>query len=258
MSKTKFLAARELIKEKKYAEARAILNTIDHPTARAWLSKLDELESQPRKQRSQLGIMVIVILLIVFISLSVAIVVLIVRRPVEAPVSTSTSTNLSQIVYVYCTQEYKVDEQCTELTRYIIDNYSDDVDKCYETFGSALNDMGSCLRPQFQVAYNTVWKPYLTSGTLTTFCNTWVAQTGTETRPTRGCEQWSVDVLAVAPAQAVDNCFQIYLAFDVDPSQFRDSPAWEFSVNCLARFIDEETWNGGSAWLPSYRPSDDP
>lgn len=43
MSKHKMLAARELIKEKRYAEARAILRTVDHPTARQWLAKLDEI-----------------------------------------------------------------------------------------------------------------------------------------------------------------------------------------------------------------------
>lgn len=53
MSKQKMLAARELIKEKRYPEARAILKTIDHPTAREWLAKLDEVA--PEKKESRLG-----------------------------------------------------------------------------------------------------------------------------------------------------------------------------------------------------------
>lgn len=43
MSKAKFAAAKELIDEKQYGEARAILKTIDHPTAREWEAKLDKL-----------------------------------------------------------------------------------------------------------------------------------------------------------------------------------------------------------------------
>ena len=49
MSKEKMLAARQLIKEKHYDEARTILRTIDHPTAREWLVKLDKIA--PEKQR---------------------------------------------------------------------------------------------------------------------------------------------------------------------------------------------------------------
>lgn len=43
MSKAKMEAARELIQEKRYAEARAILLTVDHDKAREWLAKLDEI-----------------------------------------------------------------------------------------------------------------------------------------------------------------------------------------------------------------------
>ncbi len=44
MSKAKLEAARELIKDKQYAEARAILRTMPKdPTAQRWLTKLDEI-----------------------------------------------------------------------------------------------------------------------------------------------------------------------------------------------------------------------
>lgn len=39
--------AQELIQEKRYDEARAILKTVDHPKARDWLAKLDKIA--PRK-----------------------------------------------------------------------------------------------------------------------------------------------------------------------------------------------------------------
>lgn len=43
MSKEKFAAAKELIIEKKRNEARRILLTIEHPTARDWEAKLDRI-----------------------------------------------------------------------------------------------------------------------------------------------------------------------------------------------------------------------
>lgn len=43
MSKAKMQAARELIREKKYDEARNLLEAVDHPTATKWISKIDTL-----------------------------------------------------------------------------------------------------------------------------------------------------------------------------------------------------------------------
>lgn len=43
MSKAKFDAARELIQEKHYDAARAVLRTIDHPQATSWLAKLQQI-----------------------------------------------------------------------------------------------------------------------------------------------------------------------------------------------------------------------
>lgn len=44
MANERLAAARELIKAKRYAEARQVLKVIaDHPTARVWLAKLDEI-----------------------------------------------------------------------------------------------------------------------------------------------------------------------------------------------------------------------
>lgn len=46
MSKARFAAAKELINEKRFAEARMLLNTIDHPLAKEWLTKLNRLEGR--------------------------------------------------------------------------------------------------------------------------------------------------------------------------------------------------------------------
>lgn len=43
MSEAKLAAARELIQEKEYAAARAVLRTTHEPKAREWLTKLDKI-----------------------------------------------------------------------------------------------------------------------------------------------------------------------------------------------------------------------
>jgi len=42
MSRTQMQQAQQLIKQKRYDEARRILQKIDTPTAREWLAKLDQ------------------------------------------------------------------------------------------------------------------------------------------------------------------------------------------------------------------------
>ena len=49
MSKAKFEAARELIREKKYDEARAVLEKTDHPKAQEWIWKLDDIEEKEKR-----------------------------------------------------------------------------------------------------------------------------------------------------------------------------------------------------------------
>lgn len=45
--KEKLTKARDLIQDKRYDEARAILRTVDHPTALEWLSKIDQIAPIP-------------------------------------------------------------------------------------------------------------------------------------------------------------------------------------------------------------------
>lgn len=49
MSKAKMQAAKELIQAKQYDEARTILKTVDHPTARQWEKRLSDLQVPPKK-----------------------------------------------------------------------------------------------------------------------------------------------------------------------------------------------------------------
>jgi hypothetical protein len=44
MARERMIQARDLITAKRYKEARSLLNSIDHPTAREWIAKIDQLE----------------------------------------------------------------------------------------------------------------------------------------------------------------------------------------------------------------------
>jgi hypothetical protein len=103
MSKQKLAAAKELIKEKHYTEARAILKTMDHPTAKKWLAKLDEISPEHTKRRIAIGMSIIVggmalLALVVFavivrpFSDQLAIPVIPTETPTELPTSTFTFT----------------------------------------------------------------------------------------------------------------------------------------------------------------------
>jgi len=80
MSQVKFQAARELIREKRYAEARMLLESIDHPTAKLWLKKLDKLAPE-RKVNKNRKITVISVTLAVLIVAVLGIGISILRSP---------------------------------------------------------------------------------------------------------------------------------------------------------------------------------
>jgi type VI secretion system protein VasI len=72
MSKAKMAAARELIQEKRYDEARAILVTVDHPTAREWLARIDNLtpaskSSGVKPNRAPLLLILFVVAIVVLV-----------------------------------------------------------------------------------------------------------------------------------------------------------------------------------------------
>lgn len=61
MSQVKMQAARELIEEKRYEEARAILKTVDDPLAQKWLSKLNK--TSPKRSNTPLWVTVVILLM---------------------------------------------------------------------------------------------------------------------------------------------------------------------------------------------------
>ncbi|MFW5696189.1 MAG: hypothetical protein ACOCXR_00225 [Phototrophicaceae bacterium] len=52
-TKAKMQTAQQLIKSKEYTQARAILRTVDHPTAYKWLARLDEIAPEPKKPKKK-------------------------------------------------------------------------------------------------------------------------------------------------------------------------------------------------------------
>lgn len=55
-TETQLKRARALITDKKYREARRILRRVDHPTARRWLVRLDEIAPEPGRRGSRRGL----------------------------------------------------------------------------------------------------------------------------------------------------------------------------------------------------------
>lgn len=76
MSREQLQRAGDLIRAKRFAEARAILKTIDHPTAREWLKKLDSLAPEPPPnppaQRNLLASGAVIVLLLVVVGAGIA------------------------------------------------------------------------------------------------------------------------------------------------------------------------------------------
>lgn len=92
MSKAKLEAARELIKEKQYAEARAILRTIKtDPTAQRWLAKLDEIAPEQRGA-SVLPLAIALVVLLVVLVIGGALVLI--NRQTPAAVSATAQVQL--------------------------------------------------------------------------------------------------------------------------------------------------------------------
>lgn len=104
MSKAKLQAAKELINEKKYDEARALLKTIDDKTAREWEAKLEKLTkatsnkkkplapSKPKKKISKTGCLLWGAVFLIFVYIASD------RQPSRTPSSSSISTPERQTV----------------------------------------------------------------------------------------------------------------------------------------------------------------
>ncbi len=73
MSKQGFAQARQLIREKRYREARSVLETIDHPKSTEWILKLDKLTPQRRISPANIiaGIATVSVSIIVIVAIAI-------------------------------------------------------------------------------------------------------------------------------------------------------------------------------------------
>lgn len=94
MSKAKFLAAKELIEQHRYKEARAILKTMDEPLAKDWLRKL-EARTQPNKKRNFI-VNIVIGLLIGLLIVTIATVINVRNRNEQVQVIEATLSALEQ------------------------------------------------------------------------------------------------------------------------------------------------------------------
>ncbi|MBZ0300986.1 MAG: hypothetical protein K8J31_14660 [Anaerolineae bacterium] len=97
--KTKMEYARELIKTKRYDEARAILEKVDHPKAREWLVKLDQIapRAKPEKKVRKGGCMPLILLFALAFGLFVIMIwIADSRLPASPPLPTPTSIPITR------------------------------------------------------------------------------------------------------------------------------------------------------------------
>ncbi len=73
MSKQGFAKARQLIRDKKYHEARSVLEGIDHPKATEWILRIDKLTSQRRISPANIiaGIATVSVSIMVIVAIAV-------------------------------------------------------------------------------------------------------------------------------------------------------------------------------------------
>lgn len=115
--RAKMEAARDLIHDKDYRAARAILKTVDAPLARQWLEKIAILEGIKQKRNSNRAGLIIAIALLLVLLLSFGSVAM-------TKLTNGASTNIANIegTALYCTA------YCNA-----VDSGSLCVDRCYGT-----------------------------------------------------------------------------------------------------------------------------
>lgn len=67
--KERMMKARSLIQAMEYEQARAILKTVDHPTAKQWLAKIDAITPEKPKRENPIASFLFAVFQFVFASL---------------------------------------------------------------------------------------------------------------------------------------------------------------------------------------------
>ena len=87
---------------------------------------------------------------------------------------------------------------------------------CFQQFGSALDDFGNCIRPQYADVYGAAWKRIYPATVVPELCKANPGLFGVPEGDTMVsvCTQHSKDMVTRNPYYIVDSCFETYLAWD--------------------------------------------
>ncbi len=132
LSKAKMQAARELILEKQYDAARAVLITVNEPTAHQWLDKLDEIapiESEPQQSKGfafpslpQYAIIGAGLLVIIIVAL------------VASQLLNENENSIKRMSESFCRWSARaddIDDFCREEVNRWLSDERDEVERCY-------------------------------------------------------------------------------------------------------------------------------
>jgi len=84
MSNTQLAAAKELIRAKRYEDARKLLKTVDHPVATEWLARLDLIA--PKRRYTPKKALIFLLFLLVMVGVVVAVFFITVNKIPPIPV----------------------------------------------------------------------------------------------------------------------------------------------------------------------------
>lgn len=114
MSQAKYAAVKELIQEKKYSAARAVLETIDDPQASQWLAKLDRIAAAEKPVTKQSGKRLIpwIITVIVTICAVIGWGIVLTGKSTSIPFINTKSETLQRYFDAYCAAWGGNDDLC--------------------------------------------------------------------------------------------------------------------------------------------------
>lgn len=212
MSKAKFAAARQLIQEKKYDQAREILKTINHPTAKEWLQKLDRISPPFRKSHHPKLVFSLVFFGVLVLTVAlIAIVILVpalsrganIANTVVPPTPTISEEEKIEAVTMYCMQQAQDSnrEDCTIFAQTLVSDleFSDTISHCTLRYAGNLDAFSVCMQDianELDERYkNAVLQPLL----LGRYCSGYFTLAAIEGNDPE-CLEWAIELDLLHPA----------------------------------------------------------
>jgi hypothetical protein len=148
MSKAKMIAARELINEKKYNEARAILEQVNHPTAEKWLTKLDEIAPPARATSINRWMLAALVVTVSIALIGVIAALVLANSPGGSKPSLEEQTEAAILFCMNFAEGEMSRQECSDWVDIIIADfeYSDIIANCTELYNDDLERLSVCMR----------------------------------------------------------------------------------------------------------------